>query len=116
MIAAAFLLIAELQFTLQSIGYLDKIPSRPMTSYIKYGKVTMRAMLGFNFMVIDHSNGDIYSRGQFNTHDFSSASDQMLKFLRELPRGMIVLGVVLSGWTRYAAPSLHKILVRFIPF
>ena len=69
-------------------------------------------MLGFNFMVIDHSSGDVHSKRHFNTQDFGFASDQMIKYLSELPRSMIVLGVILSHWTRHASPKLLQILVR----
>ena len=111
----AFLLIAELQFTLQSTGYLDRrgLTLNQMKSYIKYGKEKIWPILGFNFMVIDHSNGDVYSKRSFNTQDFSVASVRMIKYLSELPRSMIVLGVILSHWKRHVTPKLIQILVRF---
>ena len=109
----AFLSITELQFALQSVGYLDRNPYRKMKTYIKYRKERTWIMLGFNFMVINHVNGDVHSKRHFNTHDFRVHSDKMIKYLSELPRKMIVLGVVYYSWTRYASPKLHQILVRF---
>ena len=110
----SFRLFTDMHFALKSTGYLDKgrIPIEIVRSFIRYGEITTSPSFGISIMVVDHKSGDVYDMKSFHTYRHRSESHKMVRYIRRLPRGLIVLGVVHSDWTKHSTPELHRVLVR----
>ena len=95
------------------MGYLDRNcrARSQMKSFVRYGNTVTKLSYGLLIMVVDHMSGDVHDVKSFNTHHSRKESDRLTKYIRWLPRGMIVLGVVHSDWTAYSTPQLNTALV-----
>ena len=102
-----------MHFALQSTGYLDKghVSLHLTRSFVSYGKHRTALHFGLHIMVVDHRSGDVYAMKNFNTHQHKHAANQLVEFIRKLPRGLIVLGAAHSDWTRHTTSQLNQVLV-----
>ena len=107
-----------MHFTLKSIGFLDRgsIDLNVVKSFVRYGETATTHAFGITIMVVDHTTGDIRGMKSYGTFHHTSESDAMVNYIRTLPRGLIVLGVVHSSWTGKNTPTLNQVLVSHMLF